>query len=282
MPEPTPTTPSAGALPRSAPHTARSLADRSAVERASGDGRRLRWTQHRTERRAGFVAAGAVAIDRHGPGASAEQIADVAGVSRTVLYRYFRDREDLRQAIADHVVHEIVASVVPKLQLGPTSTPREVIAAAVGTIVGWLDVHPNLYRFLRGRASSLDSVETTLADHVAAVLKLLMMFFGMRGEAAEPGAYGIVGFVEASGAWWLANRTMTRDKFAELICTGVWHLLDGFARDSGVVVEYDQPLPAAAIVSQALAAPGLGHSSASRSPAGPPLAAVGASPQERP
>jgi AcrR family transcriptional regulator len=216
----------------------------------SGDGRRLRWTKHRTERRAGFVSAGADAIDRYGPSASAEQIAEAAGVSRTVLYRYFRDREDLRQAIADHVVQAVVGSVVPQLQLNPASTPREVIAAAVGTIVGWLDEHPNLYWFLRSRGSSLDSVETTLADHIAAILKLLMMVFGMRGEAAEPGAYGIVGFVESSSAWWLQHRTMSREQFTEIVCTGVWHLLEGTARDGGVVVEYDQPLPLGALVTQ--------------------------------
>jgi AcrR family transcriptional regulator len=211
------------------------------------DGRRLRWTQHRADRRAGFVAAGAAAIDRYGTTASAEQIAEVAGVSRTVLYRYFRDREDLRQAIADHVVQEVLGSVLPKLQWGPASTPREVIAAAVGTIVGWLDEHPNLYRFLRERASSLDSVETTLADQVAAILKMLMMFFGMPGEAAEPGAYGIVGFVEASSSWWLAHRSLPRDEFTKFACAGVWHLLEGTARDHGVVVDYDQALPLGAL-----------------------------------
>jgi AcrR family transcriptional regulator len=213
------------------------------------DGRRLRWTEHRAQRRAAFVAAGAEAIDRFGTDASAEQIAEVAGVSRTVLYRYFRDREDLRQAIADQVVQQVLGSVLPKLQLSPTSTPREVIAAAVGAIVGWLDEHPNLYHFLRGRASSLDSVETTLADHVAGVLKLLMMFFGMPGEDAEPGAYGIVGFVEACGSWWLAQRSVPREAFTELVCNGVWHLLEGTARDHGVVVHYDQPLPTGALAS---------------------------------
>lgn len=217
--------------------------DGPSLESGRSDGRRLRWTQHRADRRAAFVAAGAAAVDRYGPTASAEQIAATAGVSRTVLYRYFRDREDLRQAIADHVVQAVVMSVLPSLRLGPTSTPREIIAAAVGTIVGWLDEHPNLYHFLRSRASSLDSVETTLADHVAAILKLLMIFFGMPAHAAEPGAYGIVGFVEATGAWWLAHRTMPPEQFTELVSTGVWHLLEGTARDHGVVVDYDQPLP---------------------------------------
>jgi AcrR family transcriptional regulator len=220
------------------------------------DGRRVRWTQHRAERRAGFVAAGALAIDRYGINASAEQVADVAGVSRTVLYRYFRDREDLRQAIADHVVQEVLGSVLPKLEWGPASTPRQVIAAAVGTIVGWFDEHPNLYRFLRERASSLDSVETTLADHVAAILKMLMMFFGMSAEAAEPGAYGIVGFVEAASAWWLTHRTLSREQFTEVACAGVWHLLEGTARDQGVVIDYDQTLPLGALADAATAATG--------------------------
>lgn len=208
------------------------------------DGRRLRWTAHRAQRRAAFVAAGAAAVDEHGPNASAEQIADAAGVSRTVLYRYFRDREDLRQAIAEHVVQAVLDSVLPKLQITPQSTPREIIVAAIGTIIGWLDEHPNLYHFLRSRRDGgLESVENTLADNVASLLKMLLVFFGVEADEAEPGAYGIVGFVEAAGGWWLANRSMPRDVFAEHVCSGVWHLLEGTARDHGLTVEYDAPLP---------------------------------------
>ena len=216
------------------------------------DGRRLRWTQHRAERRAGFVAAGAEAVDRFGPAASAEQIAEVAGVSRTVLYRYFRDREDLRQAIADHVVQAVVGSVLPQLQLQPETTPREIITAAISVIVGWLDEHPNLYHFLRSRrtGASLDSVEGTLADTVAALLKSTMMVFGIDSEQAEPGAYGIVGFVESIGSWWLQQRSIGRDRLIQLITTGVWHLLEGTARDFGIVLEFDEPLPLGALLTQ--------------------------------
>jgi AcrR family transcriptional regulator len=227
------------------------MTDEPPAATASGapDGRRLRWTEHRAQRRAGFVAAGAEAIDRFGPAASAEQIADVAGVSRTVLYRYFRDREDLRQAIADHVVRAVVDSVLPKLQLTPEATPREIITAAVGVIVGWLDEHPNLYHFLRSRrtGASLDSVEGTLADNVAALLKTMMVVFGIDSEQAEPGAYGIVGFVESAGSWWLQHRTMSRERFTDVATAGVWHLLEGTARDFGVQLEFDQPLPLGAL-----------------------------------
>ena len=218
-------------------------------EPAPTDGRRLRWTQHRAERRAAFVQAGVQAIDVYGAAASAEQIAEEAGVSRTVLYRYFRDRDDLRQAIAENAVQQVLDSVMPKLQLTPQSTPHEIIHAAISVIVGWLDEHPNLYYFLRNRtdASSLESVEKTLADTIAALLKLVMVFFGMKGDVAEPGAYGIVGFVEASGGWWLQHRTMPRDAFTEIVCTGVWHMLEGAARDAGVRLEYDEALPLGAL-----------------------------------
>ena len=213
---------------------------------ARPDGRRLRWTQHRAERRAAFVAAGVAAIDRHGAEASAEQIAEIAGVSRTVLYRYFRDREDLRQAIADRVVTDVTESVLPKLAISPQSTPRDIITATIGTIIGWLDEHPNLYYFLRTRrnGSALDVVETTLAVQVAALLKILMLMFGIDDEQAEPGAHGLVGFVEATASWWLNHREgMSRDRITDLICQGVWRLLEGTARAEGIVIHYDEPLP---------------------------------------
>jgi AcrR family transcriptional regulator len=220
-------------------------------ERGTGaaDGRRLRWTEHRSQRRTAFVTAGAIAVDQFGPDASAEQIAEVAGVSRTVLYRYFRDREDLRQAVADHVVSTVINSVLPSLRLRPTSTPHEVIESVVSTIIGWLDEHPNLYHFLRNRrhGTSLQAVENTLADQVAALLKVFLMFFGIDADKAEPGAYGLVGFVESTGSWWLSRRTMSREKVTQLLCEGVWHLIEGTARANNVTVEYDEPQPLEAV-----------------------------------
>ena len=216
------------------------------------DGRRLRWTAHRAQRRDAFVAAGVQAVDRFGPSASAEQVAAVAGVSRTVLYRYFRDREDLRAAIADSIVGAVIESVLPKLAIRPDATPHEIIRSAIDVIMGWLDEHPNLYYFLRSRrtGASLDSVEGTLADNVAALLKTMMVLFGIQSEKAEPGAYGIVGFVESVGSWWLQHRTMSRDNVTDQITMGVWHLLEGTAREFGVELHLDEPLPLGALAPQ--------------------------------
>jgi AcrR family transcriptional regulator len=220
-------------------------------ETPAGDGRRRRWTEHRANRRLAFVAAGAAAIDEHGPHASAEQIAAVAGISRTVLYRYFRDKDDLGQAIADKIVGEVVGSVMPHLELTSGSTPGEIITSAIATIIGWFDDHPNYYVFLRERNNqSLGTVESTLADRVAYLLQSLMASLGLDGEDAEPAAYGMVGYVEASCAWWLARRgtagAMSRARFTRTVCDAVWRMIDGFARANGVSIGYDDPLPVVA------------------------------------
>jgi len=218
-----------------------------------GDGRRLRWADHRAQRRIAFVAAGVRAVDQYGAAASAEQIAATASVSRTVLYRYFKDRDDLRQAIAGEIVSQVVASVLPKLVLDVESTPRDVITSTIGTIIAWFDEHPNYYVFLREQANdqSLGAVETTLADRVAFLLQGVMSFFGMEGVEAEPTAYGLVGFVESSCAWWLTRRdkpdTMSVERFTRTVCEAIWLMLEGFARSNGITVHYDEPLPFAAL-----------------------------------
>jgi AcrR family transcriptional regulator len=225
----------------------------AAADEGATDGRRLRWAEHRSQRRAKFVHAGVEAIDLHGPSAHAEQIAACAGVSRTVLYRYFRDRDDLRQAIADEIVEQVVTLVLPHLEFRADSTHRDVINSTVSTIIGWIDAHPNAYRFLRDRRNelALGAVESTLADRVAVLLQALMHAFGVNDEQAQPAAYGLVGFVESACAWWLARRdqpeTMPRERFSAGVCEAIWYMLDGFARANGITIGLDDPLPAAAL-----------------------------------
>jgi AcrR family transcriptional regulator len=209
------------------------------------DGRRERWTEHRAERRAEFVAAGAAAVDKYGPEASAEQIAELAAISRTVLYRYFRDRDDLRQAVGEFIVRQVVDAVGDNLQLTATSTPRQLVEGAISAIVVWFDQHPNRYQFVRTlqNGSALEVAEHSLADQVAGLLRLVMATFGVSGGSAEPGAYGIVGLVESTAAWWLARRQLSREALIDLLCGSVWAIIDSFARSMDLHIEYDAPLP---------------------------------------
>ena len=99
--------------------------------------------------------------------------------------------------------------------------------------------------------------ESTLADRVAVLLQALMVFFGLDGDEAEPGAYGLVGFVESSCAWWLTRRdkpaTMSRERFTANICGSIWHMLERIARSNGITIGYDDALPFAALTGGATA-----------------------------
>src|SRR6201986_3817254 len=63
------------------------------------DGRKRRWHQHKVERRNELVDGTIVAIRRHGRFLRMDEIAAAIGVSKTVLYRYFVDKNDLTTAV---------------------------------------------------------------------------------------------------------------------------------------------------------------------------------------
>ncbi|HKI41226.1 MAG TPA: helix-turn-helix domain-containing protein, partial [Mycobacterium sp.] len=63
------------------------------------DGRKRRWHQHKVERRNELVDGTIIAIRRYGRFLSMDEIAAAIGVSKTVLYRYFVDKNDLTTAV---------------------------------------------------------------------------------------------------------------------------------------------------------------------------------------
>lgn len=74
------------------------VAERIPAVTVKTDGRKRRWHQHKVERRNELVDGTIEAIRRHGRFLSMDEIAAEIGVSKTVLYRYFVDKNDLTTA----------------------------------------------------------------------------------------------------------------------------------------------------------------------------------------
>lgn len=205
------------------------------------DGRRERWNDHRARRRAVLVDAGVAAIDRYGPESSAEEIAATAQVSRTVLYRYFRDKEDLRGAIARRVGELVIAQLLPPLRSGTTS--NEIIGGTLDALTVWVDAHPRLYEFLRQRGTALGDVEATIADQLADLLGAFMVQFGLGTRRAEPTAQSMVGMVEHTIAWWMKGHKLSRGEVVQHLRLAIWDVIDGELRRSNIKLGLDDPLP---------------------------------------
>ena len=70
---------------------------------AHRDGRASRWTEHRRARREELVEAAVEAVRRVGAELAVDDVARSAGVSKTVIYRYFSDKDELIDAIRSRI-----------------------------------------------------------------------------------------------------------------------------------------------------------------------------------
>ena len=86
------------------------------------DGRQLRWDSHNQARRQHILDAAIDVLADSEPGAEVhvQQIADRAGLSRTVVYRHFADRADLDKIPATSLWTREQQPGVP-----PSRTPAE-------------------------------------------------------------------------------------------------------------------------------------------------------------
>ncbi len=206
--------------------------DKNTVDRRSA-----RWDQHREERRATLVAAAIEAIDAHGTGASIADIAEVAGVSKPVLYRYFEDKDDLYRAVGKWAADEVLRILLETLFAD--TDPRTKINAGCEAYLRFISQHPKVFFLLVEHRTSDDPLRDGKELIAAALARTIGDYLGARGfqtAGAEPWAHGVVGLGLAHGEWWLRRHTMSRKNAAKYLADFIWHAFDGTAREQGVTL----------------------------------------------
>jgi AcrR family transcriptional regulator len=200
----------------------------SAAERVNRpDGRSHRWADHRERRRAELVEAVIEAIRELGPEPGIDAVAAHAGVSKTVLYRYFTDKSGLWLAVGRHAATALVEAVAPAV--AAVRAERDVVAAAVDAYLAFIEADPHVYRFVvhqRGIARDTDVVADavdTVASGLARILGDRLRAMGLDSGPALPWAYGVVGYVQTVGDWWLRQRQpISRAALADYLTTFLW------------------------------------------------------------
>ena len=213
------------------------------------DGRSTRWDPHRRERRSAIIDAAIAAIEEHGPEVLTAQIAEKAGVPRTHVYRHFDGKQALDLAVARHLANQIGRRI--RAGLATQGSAREIIRAAIGQHLSWIEEHPNLYRFLAQHAYAVattgepaaDDAKAAFAAELTAVLHGYMRLFNIDPAPAERVIVGVVGMVDATAAWWLEHRDVSRDELTAALTEQVWVIIDSTARSLGLELDPDVTLP---------------------------------------
>ncbi len=202
---------------------------------SSQDGRSTRWDQHRATRRRELVEATLRAIRRHGAGVGMDDIAAMAGTSKTVIYRHFTDRQGLYAAVCESVDALILRNLAEATGVpgGPSTTdpsPRALIAGAVDAYLTLVEKDPEVYRFVV-TAPLLDQTSgdpaATVTDHIAAqmaaVIAEALRSAGRSTSPAPVWGAGLVGMVRAAADQWLARSSaMSRSELTHHLTNLAW------------------------------------------------------------
>jgi AcrR family transcriptional regulator len=206
---------------------------------AKTDGRKGRWDGHREQRRAELTEAAIEAIRLRGPDVGMDAIAAHAGVSKPVLYRYFADKSELWLAVGQQAAAMVLDAIVPAV--AEVREERAAITAAVNAYLAHIEADTNVYQFvvhqpdIARRRDVVADVVDAVASGLARILGDRLRARGLDSGAALPWAYGVVGYVQSVGDWWLRQQQpISREALADYLSTFLWGGVAGIAAAADV------------------------------------------------
>jgi len=200
------------------------------------------------ERRNELIDGTIEAIRQRGRYVSMDEIASEIGVSKTVLYRYFVDKNDLTTAV---MMRFAQITLIPNMATALSSNldgfelTREITRVYVETVAA----EPEPYRFVMANSSASKSKviadsERIIARMIAVLLRRRMHQVGMDTGGAEPWAYLIVGGVQLATHSWMSDPRMSSDELIDYLTMFSWNALCGIVEAAGSLEMFrSQPHP---------------------------------------
>lgn len=200
------------------------------------DGRNTRWDQHRATRRRELVDATLRAVRHHGAGVGMDDIAAMAGTSKTVIYRHFTDRQGLYAAVSESVDALILHNLVQATGAAgddltsADSTPRGLVSGAIDAYLTLVEKDPEVYRFVvtaplldQSSGDPAAPVTSHIAAQMALVIAEALTRAGRDTAPARVWGAGLVGMVRAAADQWLTDPSaMSRPELTQHLTDLAW------------------------------------------------------------
>ncbi|RNL62572.1 TetR/AcrR family transcriptional regulator [Nocardioides marmoriginsengisoli] len=163
-------------------------------------------------------------------GASVEEIASRAEVSKPVVYEHFGGKEGLYAVVVDREVRQLLDMMRQALT---ADSPRVLIEQAAFALLTYIEQSSEGFRILvrdTPLGSASGSYVSIISDIATRVEGILVDQFKRRGfdpKAAPMYAQMLVGMVGTTGQWWLDARKPAKEVVAANLVNLAWNGLSG-------------------------------------------------------
>ncbi|MEC3980579.1 TetR/AcrR family transcriptional regulator [Amycolatopsis sp. H20-H5] len=166
-----------------------------------------------------------------------EDIAEQAGISRALLYRYFPNKRDLFAAIYQQAADRLLAEA----EFDPAVSVPELVSAALDAHIDYFAANRNTVLAANQVLAGDRVIQAIIDDECATLQRRLLEVTGLEGRTRETVSALLMSwlvFVRTLCVDWLANQAFSRAELREM-CVGA--LLGGL----GAVVDPGRfPAPA--------------------------------------
>ncbi|HEX6232803.1 MAG TPA: TetR/AcrR family transcriptional regulator [Jiangellaceae bacterium] len=173
----------------------------------------------------------ALFAERGFDGASIEEIASRAGVSKPVVYEHFRSKEGLYAVVVDREMEHLLDLITSALTA--PAHPRVILERAALALLDYIEDSTDGFRILvrdSPVAQSTGGFASLISDAASQVEHILADEFKTRGFDAKYApmyAQMLVGMVALTGQWWLDVRKPKKADVAKHLVNLAWNGLAG-------------------------------------------------------
>jgi AcrR family transcriptional regulator len=159
--------------------------------------------------------------------AAVDEIAEVAGISKPMVYAYIGTKEELFTACLIREGTRLLEAVaaVAEVDLPPDQQLRLALRAFFGFVAGHRDGWSVLYRQARSQEPFASEIARMRAQWIEIVAGLVRRA-APDADGVTPAAYAIVGAAESLADWIVEHGRGDPDVIAARLCTLIWSGMD--------------------------------------------------------